>query len=58
MTYDNYNYSKNETQHHSSFEDSTSALQFYHKKGIPKEKLLIGVPFYGHTYTLKGLLFI
>jgi len=52
MTYDNRG-ADNKTNHHSSFEDSKASVQYYHTKGVPKEKLLIGVPFYGHTFTLK-----
>jgi len=53
MTYDNHGSWDKKTGHHSTFEDSKAALEYYHAKGIPKEKLLIGVPFYGRTFTLK-----
>jgi chitinase len=54
MTYDDYGfYSKiNKTKHHSAFEYSTDILEFYHNKGVSREKLLIGVPFYGRSFTL------
>ncbi|MFZ8921691.1 MAG: glycosyl hydrolase family 18 protein [Nitrosopumilaceae archaeon] len=32
---------------HSTFDDSISALEMYHNEGISKEKLLLGIPFYG-----------
>jgi len=53
MTYDHHSAVDNQTGHHSSLEDSEAALEYYYKKGVPKEKLLIGVAFYGHTFTLK-----
>ena len=33
--------------HHSDFDDSISSLHEYGKVGIPKEKLVLGIPFYG-----------
>src|SRR5882757_7636711 len=53
MTYANAPISNGKTAPHSEFEFSTTALQFFHKKGVPKEKLCIGIPFYGRTFTLK-----
>ena len=33
--------------HHSSFDDSIATLHLYESVGIPKEKLNLGIPFYG-----------
>ncbi len=33
--------------HHSSFDDSIATLHLYENVGIPKEKLNLGIPFYG-----------
>lgn len=30
-----------------------AAMNYWHQKGAPKEKLVMGVPFYGRTYVLK-----
>ena len=35
------------TAEHSTFSDSVNALQIYESVGIPKEKLSLGIPFYG-----------
>ena len=35
--------------HHSNFDDSISTLHEYGKVGIPKEKLVLGIPFYGRN---------
>ncbi|MGD8707737.1 MAG: glycosyl hydrolase family 18 protein, partial [Nitrosopumilaceae archaeon] len=32
---------------HSTFDDSVSSLQRYETEGIPKDKLVLGIPFYG-----------
>jgi len=54
MTYDDYGFTANtnKTKHHSGFVYSTDTLKFYHDRGVSKEKLLIGVPFYGRSFTL------
>lgn len=53
MTYDNAGSYDGKTGHHSGYAYSTSTLEFFHNKGIDKEKLLIGIPFYGKEFTLK-----
>jgi len=53
MTYDGAGQWEHMTGHHSKFEACKASMLHYSSKGIPKEKLLIGVPFYGHTFTLK-----
>ena len=35
--------------HHSTLDDSIASLHSYEKIGIPKEKLVLGVPFYGRN---------
>lgn len=37
----------NDNSHHSSFDDSIATLHGYENAGIPKEKLNLGIPFYG-----------
>ena len=34
---------------HSTFDDSVASLQMYEDLGIPKDKLVLGIPFYGRT---------
>ncbi|HUU48100.1 MAG TPA: glycosyl hydrolase family 18 protein, partial [Nitrosopumilaceae archaeon] len=34
---------------HSTFEDSVTALKMYEDIGIPKDKLVLGIPFYGRS---------
>ena len=52
MTYDLAAVDSKVTVHHSAFKLSVANLQHYHSKGIPKHKILMGVPFYGHSYKL------
>lgn len=40
---------------HSTFEDSILALEMYHNEGISKEKLLLGIPFYGRDSNTNAL---
>ncbi|XP_054155291.1 probable chitinase 10 [Oppia nitens] len=52
MTYDEAGVWEHMTGHHSKFTFCISASQYYVNKGIPKEKVLMGIPFYGHTFKL------
>jgi len=54
MTYDDAGEWAHMTGHHSEYKMCTDVLTYFHNKGIPKEKLLMGVPFYGITFTLKN----
>lgn len=38
------------TGHHSSFSQGKDALNYWTGRGIPKEKLVLGVPFYGVSF--------
>ena len=38
------------TEHHSSLAQSKGALSYWVGRGIPKEKLVLGVPFYGVSF--------
>ncbi|CAG2177940.1 unnamed protein product, partial [Oppiella nova] len=53
MTYDEAGTWEGKTGHHSKYSFCISASQYYVNKGIPKEKVLMGVPFYGHTFKLQ-----
>jgi len=53
MTYDNAGSWDGVAGHHSAFAYSKAAVEYFATKGVPKDKVLIGVPFYGHTFTLK-----
>jgi chitinase len=53
MTYDNAGTWSGKTDMHSGFEFSKSAVEYYKNQGIPKEKLLMGLAFYGRTFTLQ-----
>ncbi|CAG2111576.1 unnamed protein product [Medioppia subpectinata] len=52
MTYDEAGTWEGKTGHHSKFSFCKSGSEYYVNKGIPKEKVLMGVPFYGHTFKL------
>lgn len=52
MAYDND--SRNESSH-SSYQFAVECLDYFHKvKNIPKQKLVLGVPFYGRGYNANG----
>ncbi|CAG2118768.1 unnamed protein product, partial [Medioppia subpectinata] len=53
MTYDLAGVWDQKTGHHSDFKRSTEWSKSYVDKGFPKEKVLVGVAFYGRGYTLK-----
>lgn len=53
MTYDEAGAWDHRTGHHSKFSFCLSAVQYFVTHGIPKEKVLMGVPFYGHTFKLS-----
>ncbi|CAG2110194.1 unnamed protein product, partial [Medioppia subpectinata] len=42
------------TGHNSAFQKSLDYTQSYVTKGMPKDKVLIGVPFYGNVLTLQN----
>ena len=53
MAYDN----DKDERSHASYEYSVECLDYFHnRKKIPKEKLVLGVPFYGRGYTSDGVL--
>ena len=52
MSYDN---DMSGTNSHSSYEFSVECLNYFHNiKKVPKEKLVLGVPFYGRGYDSHG----
>lgn len=53
MTYDNAGAWEAKTGHHSNFEWARNELIRWANTSIPKSKLLMGVPFYGISFTLK-----
>jgi chitinase len=53
MTYDAAGSWDHKTGHHSGYQMCIDVMNYFHNKGIAKEKLLMGVPFYGVTFTLK-----
>lgn len=40
------------TLHNSPYNGSIVNVEYYLKKGVPKDKILMGVGFYGHSYKL------
>ena len=50
MAYDNDGDSRN----HSLYEYAVEQLAYYENRGIAKERLVLGVPFYGYRYTDSG----
>ena len=52
MTYDLAAVKTSVSQHHSPLNLSITNVEHYVSKGVPKEKVLMGVPFYGHSYKL------
>ena len=52
MTYDEAGVWDHKTGHHSKYSVGISSIEYFTGKGIPKEKVLMGVPFYGHTFKL------
>ena len=52
MTYDNAGLWSGETAHHSGFNWSTSTMNWWANK-VNKSKLLMGLPFYGISFTLQ-----
>lgn len=52
MAYDNSSRSESS---HASYEFSVECLNYFHsQKSVPKEKLVLGVPFYGRGYDSSG----
>lgn len=54
MTYDNAGDWTHKTGHHSGFEWSKQGMQFWATTGVPKSKLLMGIPFYGIKFQLQN----
>ncbi|CAG2102749.1 unnamed protein product [Medioppia subpectinata] len=52
MTYDLAHVTDGHTGHHSKFSVCVADVEDYVRKGVPKDKVLMGQPFYGHTYHL------
>jgi GH18 family chitinase len=51
MAYDaTGSWAPNRPGQHSSFEFARSNLDYWLKRGVPKTKLVLGVPFYGHAF--------
>ncbi len=54
MAYDN---DSRGSKSHASYEFAVECLDYFHnRKGVPKEKLVLGVPFYGRGYSASGSL--
>jgi len=53
MTYDNAGPWMTVTGHHAGFGWATQGVQFWASTGVPKSKILLGVPFYGISFSLK-----
>ena len=54
MTYDDIDPSAHVAAHHSGYQYCLSTCQFFAGKGIPKEKILMGFPFYGDVLKLTN----
>ena len=50
MAYDN----DGDRENHSKYEYAVSEMKHYENRGIAKNKLILGVPFYGYKYTSSG----
>ena len=50
MAYDN----NADHEHHSTYDYAKYELEYHVNKGIDKKKLVLGVPFYGYSYTSSG----
>ena len=50
MAYDN----DGDSENHSKYSYAVSEMEHYEKRGIKKDKLILGVPFYGYRYTASG----
>ena len=46
MTYDMHGSWDGYADHHSKMADTAKSLMAWHKKGAPKHKLVVGIPFY------------
>ncbi|CAG2166621.1 unnamed protein product [Oppiella nova] len=53
MTYDLAGPEDGKTGHHSRYQSCIRGTQYYVTKGMPKDKVLMGVPFYGRTFKLR-----
>ena len=50
MAYDN----DGDSENHSKYSYAESEMKHYENRGIKKEKLILGVPFYGYSYSASG----
>jgi chitinase len=51
MAYDFHGAWNNITAFHSDLQTASAAVQKYLSRGVPPEKIILGVPFYGHGWT-------
>ncbi|CAG2114083.1 unnamed protein product, partial [Medioppia subpectinata] len=54
MTYDWAGPWEGKTDHHSKYQQCINMANWFASKGLPKDKICMGVPFYGHTFNLKN----
>ena len=52
MTYDEAGEWEHMTGHHSKYQFCIDSVKAFVDKGMPKEKVLMGAPFYGHAFKL------
>lgn len=55
MSYDSTGpWTPNNPGQHSSMASAREGVEFWRKQGVPKEKLTLGVPFYGYNFTFAN----
>ena len=55
MTYDDYDETFQKAKHHSRYTYCTETCQYFASKGVPKDKILMGIPFYGRAFNLSNV---